>query len=270
MQSKRVLMCGPPEQYFPAGISYEINAHMVNGTPVDILKACKQWHNLKDALEKAGVWVSRLSQAPGLPDMVFTANAGLFNQKKNTVLLSRFRYPERKGEVRVFRNWFLSQGFHFKTLPSGIFFEGEGDALVFNDKLISGYGFRSDETGGRLAAEFMELEPAILRLVDPYFYHLDTCLCPIPEKNLIMYYPPAFDTASVLRIEKMAETVYVSDKDARRFVCNSVVLGSQLITTPTSPALKALLQIRGIEMDEIALPEFIKAGGAAKCLTLFI
>ena len=37
---------------------------------------------------------------PGLPDMVFTANAGL--ERNGTVLLSSFYHPERRGEEHYF------------------------------------------------------------------------------------------------------------------------------------------------------------------------
>src|SRR3989338_464067 len=267
MSRKRILMCGPPEHY---GVKYEINPWMKKSNQPDRARVEMQWRSLKDALERSGVWVSLVGQLPNFPDMVFSANAGIFNRNKNTVLLSRFRYPERQGETPAFRDWFLSQGFNFKTLPSGIFFEGEGDALVFKDKLICGYGFRSDEAGGVLAAEFMGLEPITFRLIDPHFYHFDTCFCPISEKNLIMYYPPAFDSASCYIIETLGNIIRVSQKDALGFVCNAVVLDSKLIATQVSLELKIELKKHGVETEGVNLSEFIKAGGAAKCLTLFI
>ncbi|MGB8733940.1 MAG: hypothetical protein WCC99_22005 [Candidatus Sulfotelmatobacter sp.] len=39
-----------------------------------------------------------------------------------------------------------------------------------------------------------------LRLVDPRFYHLDTCFCPLSNGE-VMYYPAAFDPESQKRIQ---------------------------------------------------------------------
>src|SRR3989338_4952528 len=264
MRSKEVLMCRP-DYYFPEGISYEINEWMVNGTPVDIRLARKQWQTLREALEQAGLSVSLVRQTESLPDMVFTANEGVISNR--TIILSNFRYPERKGEVKFFREYFLSIGYQFESLPHGLF-EGEGDALFCGNEFVCGHGFRSNELGATLAGYFVEKEPVLLQLVDPHFYHLDTCFCS-PKKNLILCYLPAFDSLDHAKIERLGEVIPVGKYDAENFVCNAVPAGNKLITTPMSGALKDTLEAHGIEPVEVELSEFKKAGGAAKCLTLW-
>lgn len=264
MKTGNVLMCRP-DSY---GVRYEINPWMKVANQPDAQKAMSQWLNLKNALEAAGLNVSLIHQSPKLPDMVFTANAGVVRDR--TIILSRFRYPERRGEVKFFREYFLSLGYQFESLPHG-FFEGEGDALFCGDKFVCGYGFRSDELGAMLAGYFVEKEPVLLELVDPHFYHLDTCFCPIQTNNgnLILCYLDAFDSFDQAKIERLGEVIPVSRYDAEHFVCNAVQVGDKIITTPISIYLESALEKRGIEPVEVDLSEFIKAGGAAKCLTLW-
>lgn len=263
MTQKRVLMC-PPDYY---GIEYEINPWMDKSRQPDRSGALGQWLKLKCELEKAGLIVVLVPSVRGLPDMVFTANAGLVSGM--TVILSRFRHTERCGEIERFQDYFYSIGYECATLPRVMYFEGEGDALFCGERLVCGYGFRSDADGARSVAGLLGKEPVLLKLVDPYFYHLDTCFS-YPKENLVMCYLPAFDQASQKKIEQIGEVIPVSEFDAKNFVCNAVPVGKKLITSPMSSSLRAILEHWGIMPLEVRMSEFIKAGGAAKCLTLWI
>lgn len=263
MARQKVLMC-PPDYY---GIKYEINPWMNLARQPDRQAAYAQWQKLRNALETAGLTVALARSASGLPDMVFTANAGLVSGK--TVILSRFRHVERRGEIEYFQNYFYSIGYECAMLPRSMYFEGEGDALWCDEQLVCGYGLRSDADGARSAAGLLGTEPVLLKLVDPYFYHLDTCFSYI-KKNLVMCYFPAFDPASQKIIERLGEVIPVSEFDAKNFVCNAVPVGERIITSPMIRSLRAILESRGIMPVEVQMSEFIKAGGAAKCLTLWI
>lgn len=271
---KRVLMCRP--DYF--GVFDRYNAHMNKSlkksrgiNPVNREVAISQWLNLTSALSLAGLELNFIEPQEGLPDMVFTANAGLIFG--NQIILSNFFPEKRREEVRFFTAWFKDHGYFYRTLPAGMFFEGCGDILFLGDELIGGYGFRSDELGVRTAAEMIEKEPVLLKLIDEQYYHLDTCFCPARD-DLILFHPRAFDYESRKKIDNLpAELIDVSSYDARRFVCNAVPIyknGWRLITTPMSKKLKTRLEKRGIEIIETNLSEFLKSGGAARCLTLFI
>src|SRR6476619_2824825 len=102
----RVLVC-PPECF---GIEYEINPWMLLTNRVDHGRAVRQWHELMRVLEKdVGVVLERMTPIPGLPDLVFTANAGVVVGR--TAVVSRFRYPERRPEEAHFENRFRRQGY---------------------------------------------------------------------------------------------------------------------------------------------------------------
>src|SRR5438552_3146182 len=88
-----------------------------------------------------GVQVDLMSPQPGLPDLVFTANAGLMFGR--TFYSARFRYSERARESPVFDAWFAEHGFEVRHLPEGMYHEGAGDALFCGDMLFAGYRIRS-------------------------------------------------------------------------------------------------------------------------------
>jgi|SRR3989344_647011 len=261
---KRVLMCRP--NYF--GVEYEINPWMNKKNQPDKKLALEQWLKLTASLSLAGAELNFIEPREGLPDMVFTANAGLIY--KNQVILSNFRPQKRRGEIPHFKKWLENHGCVVLGTPRNSFFEGHGDALWMGENLICGYGLRSSEAGVKIAAKMIGKDPVILRLINEHYYHLDTCFCPIPEKNLILYYPSAFDYASCRKIEALGETIRVSERDTSAFVCNAVPIGPKLVSTPMSKNLKRRLEKRGIEVVEVNLSEFLKSGGAARCLTLFI
>src|SRR5258707_585264 len=72
-------------------------------------RAREQWRNLRTALLGLGVQVELMTPREGLPDLVFTANAGLVFG--NRFFSSRFAHPERQRETPYFDEWFQSHGF---------------------------------------------------------------------------------------------------------------------------------------------------------------
>src|SRR6202043_809380 len=73
MKTPRILMC-PPDYY---GIEYEINPWMSRARGADVERTHRQWSALRDTLIRLGVQVELMTPERGLPDLVFTANAGL-------------------------------------------------------------------------------------------------------------------------------------------------------------------------------------------------
>jgi N-dimethylarginine dimethylaminohydrolase len=153
-------------------------------------------------------------------------------------------------------------------LPGGVYFEGAGDALFCGDTLFAGYRIRSDVAGHQHIGAMFHCRVIPLELVDPYYYHLDTCFCPLAP-GLAIYYPGAFDDYGRRALgESVTELIEVSDDEARRFACNAVVVGRTVITNTGCPQLHGRLAAAGFAARATPLDEFVKAGGSAKCLTL--
>lgn len=257
-----ILMC-PPDHY---GIEYEINEWMNRSKPADQPKAKQQWKQLHDTLVSLGVKVSLIEAQKGLPDLVFTANAGLmFHQK---FISSRFKHGERAGETPFFDAWFAANNFQVEHLPEEMYFEGAGDALFCGTILFAGYRFRSDALAHQEVGKIINRRVLPLELVNPRFYHLDTCFCPLSPGEAI-YFPDAFDAYGRKVLQQHVPKLYpVPEADAFRFGCNAVVVGKSVVTNSNCPGLHQILEDAGYLPIGVELDEFLKAGGSAKCLTL--
>ena len=258
----RILMC-PPDHY---GIEYEINPWMNRSLGAVRQLAFQQWTALRDTLLGLGVQIETLTPRPGLPDLVFTANAGLVF--RDLFLSSSFRHEVRAKESPIFDEWFASNDYHVEHLPDGMFHEGAGDALFCGDILFAGYRQRSDANAHQWVGQRLGVRVLPLELVNPRYYHLDTCFCPISRTEAI-YFPDAFDSYGRRVLASHVPTLIpVEEAEARRFGCNAVVVGKSIVHNSRCPKLGESLAARGYKAIEVELDEFLKAGGSAKCLTL--
>lgn len=261
----RLLVC--PPDYF--GVEYEINPWMRLSNRVDQARARGQWRRLAEELETViGVKLERLQPVPGLPDLVFTANAGVVS--KGVAVGSRFRHPERRREEPYFESWFREHGYRVVTLEADLYFEGAGDLLGFPDVWFGAYRQRSDIRAYGPLGDVFGREIIPLELVNPRFYHLDTCFCPLSGGELL-YYPPALDPyAQAVVAERIEEArrLVVTEADAMRFACNAVCVGRHVVLPDGCTDTVRLLESRGYQAHPLPLDEFMKSGGSAKCLTL--
>jgi N-dimethylarginine dimethylaminohydrolase len=262
MRQPRILMC-PPDYY---GIEYEINPWMSRSRGAAVETAQAQWRRLYEALTGLGVGVETMEPQPGLPDLVFTANAGLVYRDR--FFTSRFRYEVRAREEPFFDAWMGAHGFKVEHLPRGIHFEGAGDALFCGETLFAGYRIRSDVSGHQHLAQALGVQVLPVELVNEAYYHLDTCFCPLAPGEAI-WYPAAFDAYGRKVIEgHIPRLRAVNDAEAARFGCNAVVVGKTVVTNTGCERLSADLRAWGYTPVAVELDEFLKAGGSAKCLTL--
>jgi arginine dihydrolase len=257
-------MC-PPEFY---DVRYEINPWMSLKRPANHGQALAQWTHLYQSLEAGGVQVDLLPPVDGVPDLVFTANAGLVLGRR--VVLANFRYPERQPEEPVYQAWFEKAGYEVARIPDRLAFEGEGDAFQVGDSIIAGYRFRSDIRAHEVLGELAGTGVISVELTDARFYHLDTCFCPLDSRTAL-YYPGAFDQYGTKAMASVVDTMLaIPEEDALRFACNAVVLGRDVYLQRHCLETQKVLRENGFEPHEVDLTEFLKAGGSAKCLTLFL
>jgi N-dimethylarginine dimethylaminohydrolase len=262
MRQPRILMC-PPDYY---GIEYEINPWMSRSRGSTPERAHHQWQELCTTLVRIGVKVELLTPQPGLPDLVFTANAGLVF--KDRFFSSRFRHGVRARETPYFDAWFAAHDFTVENLPADVFFEGAGDALFCGPILFAGYRIRSDVGGHQYLGKVLQRLVLPLELVDPRFYHLDTCFCPLAPGEAICY-PEAFDAYGCKVLTSHVPRLIAVNKDeAVRFGCNAVVVGKTVVLNTGCDHLAGELRARGYQPLAVELDEYLKAGGSAKCLTL--
>lgn len=272
----RFLICRP--QHF--AVTYSINPWMDpnawagNG---DVLhaRAVRQWDGLHRTLRACGTAIETVEPQPGLPDLVFTANAAVVLDRK--AVLARFLHPERQREQPVFAASFhalKARGLldEVVELPPGVTLEGAGDCLWDRSRKLFwiGSGFRSDEAARDVVEREFGVPCLPLALVDPNFYHLDTALCALPSGD-VLYYPAAFTAAALEIIHAHvapAQCIALSRADAVRFAANAVCIDRLIVMSSCSDALRRTLEGRGYTVAKTPLQAFLRSGGSACCLTL--
>jgi len=265
-EKDKILMC--PPDFFT--VDYVINPWMAgHEESLSIERAQQQWKVLRDTVSRYADVVT-VDPDPTLPDMVFTANAGVVYGNK--AIASHFIPIERRPEELLFKKWFRDNNFELLDLDEKIGFEGAGDCLLDRGGpwLWTGYGFRSEIEAHDEIQNFFDIELVSIRLTDERFYHIDTCFCPLTD-GFLMYHPPAFDFDSRIAIESRIpphKRIVVDTADAGNFACNAINIDDNVILNRASDPLKARLMLAGFKVHEVELTEFLKAGGSAKCLSL--
>lgn len=272
----RILMCRP--DHF--GVSYAINPWMdpaswASAAPALAANAKSQWRALTRRLKSFGAWIELVPPVPGLPDLVFTANAAVVMDR--VALLARFRHPERQGEEAHFARAFGSLEAlciidEVRTLPEGIRLEGAGDCVWDRTRKMfwMGYGPRSDRDARAAVQDCFGIETVALALADARFYHMDTALCPLSGGE-VLYVPHAFTAAGLKAIhDRIApdHRIGLGEEDAARLAANAVCLGRDIALSRCTDALRAQLEERGYRVHETSLDAFGRSGGSAFCLTL--
>lgn len=257
---KEVLMCNPLHY----SISYTINPWMKVGSENKNI-AQMQWQKLCQTYFDLGIKVNLIDQQPNIPDMVFSTDQGIVKGKK--VIISNFRFKERKGERKPYLEWFTSHGYELIFIPEKAYFEGNGECLFFGQKLLIGIGFRANMLTCKYLKKTLAVEVIPLELINPFFYHLDTALFVLNEE-VVFYYPEAFSKKSQKVLKRLVPNLIpFNDFEANNFAANSVVTDHQVILNKTLPNFRNDLAKLGYKSIEVDISEFAKAGGGAHCLT---
>ncbi len=260
-------MC-PPEFF---DIKYSINPWMNMHNHAEKQYSTTQWNTLRKIFEDLGEEVFLMKPEKFFPDLVFIDSGVCY---KNIFIPSNFTHPERQGERKIFCDYYKTLGFEIREIPeeSGKFtFEGHGDTLWAGKNLWCGYGFRSTkETHQKifeiLKEEDFDGEVISLELRDKRFYHLDTCFCPLSE-NLALCFLEGFSQESQKILKEKFQIIPVSEEEACKFACNAVVIGKNVVLPEGSSATEKNLQNHGFIPHPVNVSEFMKSGGACKCLS---
>ena len=261
-------------------VSYTINPWMDPGRwSVDAGRlheaARSAWTALRAGLTAAGCNVITAAGAPGLPDMVFPANAAVVLDGK--AVMARFRHPERRGEERLFVELFESlrgRGLvqDIVMLPDGCWHEGAGDCMwdATRGWFWAGYGPRSSRRAIDRIEEAFGRPCVPLELATERCYHLDVCFCPLSGGD-ILYYPEAFTDEGRRAIEARVDPdrlIVATEEDLLRFSVNAFDVDRRVFTARSTPRLRDALAERGYGTAEFDVSPFLLAGGGAHCMVL--
>jgi len=234
-----------------------------------VINPCAQWRELHRQLQLIAD-VRLIPAVAGSPDMVFVGHTAVIQH--GIAALSSFAHPERRVEEQPLRRWLNDHGFLLWETPRETAFEGEGDALFDADgkHLWAAHGVRTCLNCHRHIADAWHVPVTSLHLVDPRFYHLDTCFAPLAG-GYVMYFPGAFDAPSRAAIESAyaaEKRIVVSEEEATAFACNVISVGETILMHKVSTDLSCRLGRLGFDVVQVDLSEFIKGGGSAKSLVL--
>ena len=271
----RVITC-PPDHYQEAEESSPFAAGLAGR--IDRRLALKQWQDLRDVLVACGMKVEIIPAVAGLSDMVFCSNqafAGLNPRNERVCLLGSMRNPSRRREVAACEAWFRESGYRVSSLKDkNAVFEGAGDAVWHPGKRLiwGGFGFHSDAAAYDEVARFFSAPVVVLKLVNEKFPHLDSCFCPLTSESVLIY-PSAFDSRSLELIFRLFPVIITaSEPEAmRQMACNAVVIGGKTVILQRGAGSVARHLIAlGLEVVEVDVSEFIKGGGGARSLKMFV
>ncbi|MCB9916093.1 MAG: amidinotransferase [Planctomycetes bacterium] len=263
-------------------VEYAINPHMraAGGelNEVDRAAARAEWAALREAFERLGVAVDVLPPLDGHPDLVFCANPGLPVPREVTGgvdewVPSRMASAQRAGEVAHLAAFAEARGWRVAPLTGAAArFEGTGDGLWHPRRrlLWGGVGPRTEASAWEELAARYALPVVRLRLADPDFYHLDTCLA-LVAKDACLWYPPAFDAAGRALVERLVPRAIAVDEEAARrgFACNAWSPdGRRVVLQRGAEEVVRALRAADLEPVEVETSEFRKSGGSVFCMKL--
>ena len=264
-----------------------------NDQPVDLSKATSEHYSIAQDLSAAAITIIVVPSPDDSQDGVYTANWALV--RGDTAILSSL--PDvRKGEQSYAKQVLEHLGKTVITVPAGLKFSGQGDALACGNFLFCGKGYRSDEAAQAFAAEKLGYERIQLQTIpeldndgipinnavsgwaDSFFYDIDLALSIIKapsgeEKGLIAYCPEAFMPESqraLAEFDGVDKIIVTFDEAVHAFACNLVSTDETVIMSAYAPQLKASLESYGLKVLTPEVAELAKGGGYIRCTTLTI
>ena len=298
----RTILMGDPTHFSVVGGANPHTRNILGARKrVDADRAREQWHGLARALTSHGVEIHVIEAHPGLPGLVYPANAGFLYPLDGEKGSGRFYLaniqPSRAREREVYRPFMEKMG--YETIPIGNRFEGEADFFPAGDNMIFTYGtierqrfvarwglppwrriygFRST------LAALDELAPVVaprsvlkIQLCLEAHYHGDTVLCSFgPRREFLLAYLEGLTAASreLLREQYGRNLIALGRRDAELYAANSFqtdYAGRLLLFMPEgiSDELQSEVRTRGVEPVLVNVSEFLaKGGGSIKCMIL--
>ena len=257
-------------------VDYAINPFMDLNDQPEPLHTRAEWLAVVAAIEASGGRVRVLPQLPDAPDMVYAMNLGLpleiaddAGDVDRRVVLSHMRFPQRRMETPAADGWFAANGFTPKAVGRdgvGAHFEA-GDAFAWRGELIVGFGPRTEELALKHLATELGVSVRGFRIEHPGMYHMDLGFCPLDDTHA-MVCPAAYDDASAAALLALVpEPLVLTEEEALTFCANSIVLDRTIVMPACPDRVRAQLEEWGFEIVIVEVDEFLKGGGAIRCMT---
>lgn len=247
-------------------------------------KAMRQFIDVYSFLSSMAL-VYLLPAKDGLQDLPYVANMGVVlpHYAADTVVLSNFASPPRRGETAVGKAFFDQMGYETVVAPER--FEGEADLKYLGGNTYAG-AWGSRTSSGALAwfANNFGARVIPVHLTDPQGYHLDCALFPLSAERTLCAID-ILDKADVIALEGVTEIIPVSTKMAHQGLTNCVrvnrvvLCGTQFegwspeddywqLERQKVDMLTSICAKYGFEPIFFDISEFAKSGAALSCMTM--
>ena len=255
----------------------------------DMRKATLQFLQLyRSITAEALVYLLPTPSGVELQDLLYTANLGIVLEHlddKNTVVISNFTSPPRRGETAVGVKFFRDMGYDVQVPETK--FEGEAELKHLHGNVyVGGYGIRSERETYEWMERTFDMRIIKLKMTDPYLYHLDCLLFPITGKSTLVC-TELFSKKEMAELAKVTDVVPVSVDECYSGICNSVRVPTAVLNSSHIHDLKASTEDYRFEvqknrkLEDIAgdlaldvayfnLSEFHKSGALLSCMVMHL
>jgi N-dimethylarginine dimethylaminohydrolase len=237
---------------------------------------------------EALVYVLPAAGRTDLQDLIYTANLGVVLEHlpgKNTVVISNFASPPRRGETAIGIKFFDDLDYDVEIPPTK--FEGEAELKHLHDNVyVGGYGIRSEKETYAWMEENFDMRVITVRLTDPYLYHLDCLLFPLTQENTLVCTGLMSDK-EIAQLEKVTNIIPVSIDESYSGICNCVRLSKTVLNSSHIFELKAgtkeyqdeiqknrkledIVANLALEVNYFNLSEFHKSGALLSCMVMHL
>ena len=265
---REVLLCRPKfYEWLPT--SHAARESIAIGIGFDRKLAENQHDSLVSALLGAGVNCRFIEPEPNLPDLCWTRDSSQITPWGP--IITDLSAPERSAENDVLRQYYDDQSVPISRSITAGHIEG-GDIQIIRPGLLAvGYseGRSSKAAAGEFAGWFDEQGwDTWLQPVADRFVHLDVTFCMAATNVAIVCNEATGDELPGWLRKHGIHVVSVGMSEAEKLACNCLALGSnRTIIAGHGLDVTADLRQYGIDVTELDLDMFTRAGGAVHCLT---
>jgi N-dimethylarginine dimethylaminohydrolase len=252
-------------------------------------RACVQFMEVYKNISAEGlVYLLPTPRGADLQDLLYTANLGIVLEHlpdKNTVVISNFTSPPRRGETEVGVKFFQDMGYDVHVAPAR--FEGEAELKhLYDNVYIGGYGIRSEKETYDWMERTFDMHIIKVREVEQYLYHLDCSIFPVTKENTVVC-TELFSKKELAELGRFTNILPVTVDEAFSGICNSVRLPNCVLNSSHIHDLKAgtedynyeirknrrledIVANLALEVAYFNLSEFHKSGALLSCMVMHL
>jgi N-dimethylarginine dimethylaminohydrolase len=238
------------------------------GLKFDFAVARRQYDEMVDAYQAAGVRVHFLDADPQLPYQIFARDSSVMTPWG--AIIMQLQKPYRRGEYASCLEFYLSRGIPIYDLVTAGNAEG-GDFMVLAPGIAAcGYsGERSIEPAVRQLQHWFQAEgwEMYTYAFDPHFLHLDVQIGMLTA-GLAVVCEEAVEPELIAWLKsKHIRIIAIPYGDAMQLGTNVVALGNERVLVPASSKnLIAACRAEGLTVYDPDVSMIANGGGAVHCM----